>query len=127
MAVIKIDLEAPKQEFEIGGKVFDVYYDDENVKKYEQMFRQMMKKYENYSKIDFTTLSEEEVIKASEDIKESMKIIIEAYFGENTFDFVYQAGGKSIYNMRTVVEVVMSTLSEKMESSKAEKAKNYIK
>lgn len=127
MTVIKIDLEIPKQEFEIGGKLFDVYYDDDNLKKHERMYRKMMKKYEKYKNLDLSKLPEEEIYRAEEDVKEAMKEIIETYFGADTFDFIYQAGGKSVYNMIKVVDIVNDKLSEKMGTSKAEKANNYIK
>ncbi|KIN42424.1 phage tail assembly chaperone [Bacillus subtilis] len=127
MTVVKIDLEAPKQDFEIGGKVFEVYYDDENLKKREQLYPKMKKKYEKYKNLNLADLPAEEISQAEEDVNEAMKEIISAYFGEENFDFIYQAGGKSVYNMIKVVDVVRSKLDEKMGTSKAEKAKNYIK
>lgn len=127
MAVFKIDLEVPKQEFEIGGKVFDVYYDDESLKKREQLYPKMKKNYEKFKGMGFTKLTEEEISQAEEAANEAMKELIEAYFGAENFDFIYQAGGKSVYNMIKVVDIVNSKLDEKMGSRKAEKAKNYIK
>ncbi|MEC1552537.1 hypothetical protein P9D28_08865 [Bacillus haynesii] len=127
MAVIKIELDKPVQDFELGGKVFEVRYDDESLKSYEKVYLKMKKSYEEYEKINDLAATEKQLQEAEKKMTALVKELIELYFGKGSFDHVYEASGKSILNVQKVAAFVIKNLNEKATRDLEDKAANYLK
>ncbi|NUJ19280.1 hypothetical protein FKN04_22365 [Bacillus glycinifermentans] len=126
MAVIKIDLERPVQQFELGGKVFEVGYDDESLKKYEKVYLKMKNAYEKYEKLGLSA-TEKQMQESENKMRDLVTELIELYFGKGSFEHVYEASGKSILNVQKVATFVIKTLNEKGAADLKDKANHYLK
>lgn len=127
MTVVKLDLERPVQEFEIGGKVYEVGYDDENFKKYLEAFQRIQKEFTKYQKLSAEKLTEKQAFESIEKFRNHLKEMIELYFGEGTFEHVYEACGKYLFNLMEVITLIQKTLNDKMGSAPKEKIEHYLK
>lgn len=122
MSVIKIQLDKPMQEFEIGGKVYEVYYDDESLKKYEKQTKSFYEKVQK--KLDLNKATEQQLEKYEKEQYCLLKETLEVFFGKGSFDEIYQASGKSLINLTKVVTVLVQWLGDKT-SFKNEDIKKY--
>lgn len=122
MSSIKINFEKPSQEFEINGKIYEVFYDDESLKKYEKVARRF---FENVkTNIDIEKISDSERDRLEKENIEEIKLAVEAFFGEGKYEEIYEASGKSLINMTTVISVVFDWIEGKLKVDR-ESAINY--
>lgn len=122
MSVIKIELEKPVQEFEIGGKVYEVFYDDESLKKYEKQAKVFYDK--TRKEINLDEADESEVEAFENEMRELLKDTLECFFGGGSYQSIYEASGKSLINLAKVVQVLVKWMSGKL-NLKQQDIKNY--
>lgn len=127
MTVIKIDLEKPIQEFEIGGKVYQVPYDDESLRKYQATLQRFQKDVNEAARINFDNLPAEEQKQKEEEYLNVAKKLIECFFGEGSYDSIYEAAGKSVFLMTKVLEQLLEWFEKKFDTSRAQKRAYYTK
>ncbi|EGL83736.1 Phage protein gp14 [Caldalkalibacillus thermarum TA2.A1] len=127
MARIKIDLEQPYDEFEIGGKVYKVYYDDDSLRKYEKQCHKFADEAEAKPEKEISQMSEEEKKKLEEKQRGLLKETIETFFGENTYEEIYEAAGRSLVNMTKVVMALSEWLDSKMNVAQQKRREHYTK
>ncbi|APA05053.1 MULTISPECIES: hypothetical protein [Bacillus amyloliquefaciens group] len=126
MTVIKVNLEETVQEFEIGGKVYRLAYDDESLGRYLRRMRAFYR-----SSVDATNKKFDEMTEAEQDemtakaLKEAEEIM-DTFFGQGSFHPIYEACGKSMRNLYNVIEAVGEFLEDKASKVKAEKRASYV-
>lgn len=121
---IKVDIEKPVQEFEIGGKVYKLLYDDDSLKRYQKEFKEVAERWKEYENIDFDKLSEKEAQKYHDEQEQILKDITENLFGEGSFEQIYEACHRSTFNLLRVVEQVRDWY-EDMHLDAKQRAKKY--
>ena len=127
MSVIKINLDKPTQEFEIGGKTYTLYYDDESM---QNQLTQMRKFYEYAKKsddIDLENATDEEQKKIQDESIQLTKETIDTFFDEGAFEEIYEAAGKSMLILFTVVEKIGEFIHSKTSGERNEKRASYTK
>ncbi|MGM0816050.1 MAG: hypothetical protein ACQEUO_11030 [Bacillota bacterium] len=127
MSVIKINLDKPTQEFEIGGKTYTLFYDDESMR---NQVTQMKKFYEYAKKsddIDFENATDEEQKVLQEESFQIVKETIDAFFNEGAFEEIYEAAGKSMLILFTVIEKIGEFIYSKTAGERNEKRASYTK
>ncbi|MDA1477266.1 hypothetical protein PJ311_18465 [Bacillus sp. CLL-7-23] len=127
MSVIKINLDQPTQEFEIGGKTYTLYYDDESM---QNQLTQMRKFYEHAKKADeitFENMSDEDQKKTQEESIQVVKQTIDTFFGEGSFVEIYETAGKSMLILFTVIEEIGKFIYSKTSGEHNEKRATYTK
>lgn len=122
MSVIRIDLDKPVQEFEIGGKVYEVSYDDDSLKKYEKQAVIFYKK--TREKIDLDKASKREMEEYTKEMHLLLEETMDVFFGEGSFKEIYETAGKSLINITKVISILIDWLNSKM-SLKHEEIQNY--
>lgn len=127
MSVIKIGVDKPVQKFEIGGKVYEVFYDDESLKKYSKQAQKFHADVKKAEKIKVDKLTEKQKEKVEAEYRQAAKKLIEMFFGRGTFEDIYDACGKATVNLAVVVEAVLDWLGEKLSSIKNTKKQYYTK
>ena len=125
MARIKIDLEQPFDEFEIGGQVYKVYYDDDSFRKYEKQCHKFAE--EADVKVDAAKLTDDEKKALEEKQRGLLKETIETFFGEGSFEEIYEAAGKSLVNITKVVMALSEWLDSKMNVAQQKRREYYTK
>src|SRR5690554_2845581 len=111
MSVIKIELDKPVQEFEIGGKVYEVYYDDESLERYEKQAKRFYDK--TRKKINLNSMKESSSKAYEKEMRELLKDTLETFFGEGSYQSIYEASGKSLINVAKVVQELVKWLQSK--------------
>lgn len=125
MAVFKVEFDKPYDEFEIGGETYRAYYDDESLKKYEKAAEKFSK--EAQKKVDLENMTAKQK-KALEDRQtKAIKETVEIFFGEGSFEPIYEASGKSMLNMTKVLEAVFDWLNTKVQNVNKKAAEYYTK
>ncbi|WP_054634817.1 DUF6673 family protein [Thalassobacillus sp. C254] len=125
MARIQIDLDLPYDEFEIAEKEYHVYFDDNSLEKYEKELEILHAEWKKKKDLSKLNAKQKEEYK-----KEQMKKVarfIEAFFGEGTFEEIYEATGKSMINLVAVVEAVSDWLTKKLGKIKMDQKEYYTK
>lgn len=120
---IILNFDKPVQVFTINGKDFNVYYDDESLKKYEDAFKNFAKEYDR-----LTPKKPEKLSDAAKDelLEEQTKLIAkitEVIFGENSYDEIYELVGKSVFNIYAVIQAFRQWFDDKLKSFQEEKEK----
>lgn len=111
MSVIKIQLDKPVQEFEIGEKVYEVYYDDESLEKYEKQAKTFYDK--TRKKVNLDKAKQSDVEKYENELINLLSDTIECFFGEGSYKEIYEASGKSLINVSKVVQELVKWLQSK--------------
>ncbi|MFZ4452088.1 hypothetical protein [Salibacterium aidingense] len=127
MAVIKIDLDQPFDEFEIGGKVYKVYYDDESMKKYQSAMSGLQRSSQKVAGMDLSAMNPEEQSAFEKEQQQEMRGFIETFFGEGTFDDIYKASGESVINLGKIASVLIEWINNKVGDLKQQKKDYYTK
>lgn len=120
---IILNFDKPVQVFTINGKDFNVYYDDESLKKYEDAFKNFAKEYDRLTPKKFEKLND-----AAKDelLGEQTKLIAkitEVIFGENSYEEIYELVGKSVFNIYEVIQAFRQWFDDKLKSFQEEKEK----
>ncbi|MFC4075220.1 hypothetical protein [Salinithrix halophila] len=127
MSRIKIDMAAPIQEFEIGGKVYKLDYSDDKLKQYHAASNKFINDYDEALKMDVEKMSEKEQKAAEEKYTQSVKDTVDLLFGSGSFDMIYEDCGRSMFNVGKVLEAVYSFIGDKLGVEKTQKKKKYTR
>lgn len=111
--MINIKLDSLVQEFGVNGEVFFVRYDDDALNKFKGILPTVQAEYEK-------GMSEDREVEVS-------KIIINTVFGDNEYDRLYNACGRSSLNLGRVVESVTEWLATKQTEVTSKKKSHYVK
>ena len=121
MSVIKITTEKPIQEFNINGEMFQVKYDDEALETYEKKALEFHAVTQKKLK---KNADKQEVKQYENTMKSAIKDVMDTFFGEGSYDKIYESTGKSHLAMVTVVEGLHDWLKEKT-TVKSKKITDY--
>lgn len=127
MSVIKIDIEKASQEFEITGKTYTMYWNDDAIYEYLDFAKEHEAMAE---KIDKTNVME--LDKRSRDVLRGeqldlMEGFIDKMFGTGSFDSIYEDTGRSMMNLNKIIEAIIDFLTDKASETKKQKRKKYTK
>lgn len=127
MSAIKIKVEKPIQEFEIEGKSYYLDYADDALKRYKKNIEEFMENVRELEEMDTSKMTEEE--QEAEEKRQLTQIegLIDTFFGKGSYKVIYQDTGRSMYNIRVVIEAICDFITKKLETQKAEKKKKYIR
>lgn len=125
MAVIKVDIEKPYDEFDIGGKVYNVYFDDESLRKYEKTLKEFRK--ETQTDKDPLKMSEKQRSETEKKHRKAIKKAIDCFFGEGSYEEIYALTGKSMIMLARVVEALFNWLDGKLNHVKKKQLEYYTK
>ncbi|MER2057242.1 MAG: hypothetical protein ABTA16_00380 [Niallia sp.] len=127
MTVKKFEFKQTYQEIEVAGKVYKVYFDDNQMKKYRDLynkFNAVVKKTEGVNVEDLTNEQQDEY---ETEQRNTIKEFVDNTLGEGSFDELYEASGKSTYNMAELVYYIMQISEEYIgEKQEAKKDKHYL-
>lgn len=132
--MIKINLVSTKEEFEIGNKVFEADFSDNNLKDYFQYGQDMYKKEQEIAK-EFPNIENEKdfdkvahaIVKVLPKKAEGLKGFFDKTFGAGQGEVVYKICGESTSNMQKVFEVIWVVILEKMQNVESEGQKTVDK
>jgi len=127
MTVKKFEFKQTYQEIEVAGKVYKVYFDDNQMKKYRDLynkFNAIVKKTEGVNVEDLTDEQQDEY---ETEQRNTIKEFVDNTLGEDSFDELYEASGKSTYNMAELVYYIMQISEEYIgEKQEVKKDKHYL-
>lgn len=127
MTVKKFEFKQTYQEIEVAGKVYKVYFDDNQMKKYRDLynkFNAVVKKTEGVNVEDLTNEQQDEY---ETEQRNTIKEFVDNTLGEGSFDELYEASGKSTYNMAELVYYIMQISEEYIgEKQEVKKDKHYL-
>jgi lysyl-tRNA synthetase class I len=115
------------EEFKIGGKTYKVDFSDEKIKEYIKSIKEYesrAKELEERSKGD---LSEEQQLQLIDDSLKELESFIDLVLGKGNFTEIYEASGKSMYNMQLFSEWLAVFLGENVQKKKGDAIKRYKK
>ncbi|PJZ00384.1 hypothetical protein CPT06_11205 [Bacillus vallismortis] len=127
MSVIKINIDKPIQEFDIGGNIYEMPYDDESLQRYMSQMRKFHKRSVEFSKKPFEDMTEKEQTELEAAGREESKQALELFFGEGSYESIYEACGKSVFNLLNVIEAIGEFVQSKTNAMKQEKKNSYTK
>lgn len=122
---ISIKLDKPTQIFEINGVDHTVYYDDEALKRYENILYKFNVEYEKTKAIDIDSLTEDEKSEIRSRQEKLVEELINSIFGDNSYSGIYEAAGKSTFNILSIVEAFADWLGDKLSKFKKKKMDYY--
>lgn len=120
----KIEIKKAYEEVEIGTKTYRIDLSDDKVHEYQEFFVKYEKEANELENTDVTELSIEEQNAFREKTKNLTKAMINVILGEDAFEDVYEATGRSSIVMFDVISQLMDIIEERSTDFK-EKAKEY--
>ncbi len=120
----KIEIKKAYEEVEIGTKTYRIDLSDDKVNEYQEFFVKYEKEANELENTDVTELSIEEQNTFREKTKNLTKAMINVILGEDAFEDVYEATGRSSIVMFDVISQLMDIIEERSTDFK-EKAKEY--
>lgn len=129
MTKLSFNFEKPFDEVEINGDKYKLYYDDENLKKYQSQANNYKDNVNKYLAIQDKVyeLSEEEAKDLEEQGVKMLEDFITTFYGDNSFKNLYEASGKSMINFMPLIEFTLNWLSSKTPEINEEKKNYYTK
>lgn len=123
MSVIKIGVQRPEIDFEIGEKFNYTYiYTDESMRKIEEGRTKILEKVQGYEATD-------DDLSSMDDLKELLTEGFDLLFGEGTFDELYEEYGSSITLGNVFVDTYLAVENEieerGLDTSKKLKSEKY--
>lgn len=125
--VRKFEFKKTYKEIDINGELYRIEFNDDAIKKQVRVFTGFQKKYKNFEEIETEDLSEEQFEKLQIEQKEAMKEVIEVFLGDETFEVLYTAAGRSLLNLMDLVYYLISLTEEHQEERFNDKKSKYIK
>ncbi|GAA5417919.1 hypothetical protein Pryu01_02997 [Paraliobacillus ryukyuensis] len=126
MAKITFDVQSSNyDEIEIGDRVYNVYYDDASIEKYHEQAKKYAEKSKEFAAKDIENLSDEEVEQMKQESNDIAKDFIETFFGKGSFDEVFEACGRSSFNLVRVCDQLIEWMGSKTELANSEVAAKY--
>mgnify|MGYP001187633840 CR=1 FL=1 len=127
MGVIRIDIEKPTQEFEIGGEIYTARWDDDTLLELERKFAKYNEMAMQSSKLDVSKLSYEEQQRIRTEQLKVIEELLDTLFGEGSYKKIYESTHRSMVNLGKVIEVVMEFVVEKIQLKKQSAREKYVK
>lgn len=115
MSTIKITTKQPIQEFDINGNVFKMKYDDDSIEIYQKKALEF-----NDQKNKGKKIKDKE--KYKNHMNEIIKDMIETFFGEGSYEVIYESTGRSTIEMVTVVEGIYDFIMNKVQPPEEKRA-----
>ncbi|MFD2658629.1 hypothetical protein [Gracilibacillus thailandensis] len=114
MAKLTFDVESKAyDEIEIGNKTYNVYYDDASIERYHKQAKKYEKQAKEFAKKDVENMTEEQQEKLKKESDQIAKEFIETFFGTGTFDEIFEACGKSSFNLIHVCNQLIDWMDSK--------------
>ncbi|MCY8345048.1 hypothetical protein P9G44_18395 [Bacillus paralicheniformis] len=123
MANIQLNFDKPVQIFTINGTDYEVYYDDDSLRRYIDMFQRFSHEYDETKDLDVSKLSAEEEKKINERQMELMSEFIDSVFGQGSYEKIYDSIGRSIFHLLDVIDAFGDWIINKMAEVNEKKAK----
>lgn len=123
----KFEFNKSYEEVEIGGKVYKISFNDDDIRRYVKEMKKYYEKADKMREIDLEELTEEQVDKLIDESLDLAKKFIDVILGKGSFDELYEASGRSSDNMKTLVEFIQVIIAEKTVEKKREEKNKYVK
>ncbi|MBM7585850.1 hypothetical protein JOC86_002392 [Bacillus pakistanensis] len=123
----KFEFQKAYEEIEIAGNVYRVDFSDAKIKEYQQEFFAFQDDIKKLESVDETKLSEEDQWKHFEELKTLVKKIINTVLGEDSFEPLYKAAGKSVMNMLDLVWHLAEIVNDRKTRNLEDKKSKYVK
>jgi hypothetical protein len=114
--VAKFEFQIENQAFDevvVGDKTYKLYFDDASLERYQKQAKTYANESMKFAEMDVTNLSDEEQERLKEKSNEIARNFIETFFGNGSYEEIFNACGKSSFNLIHVVDQVMDWLSKK--------------
>ena len=125
--IIKIDLELSVQEFEILGAVYKINYNDEGLKNLQKQSRKFFDKIEGLNELKPEKMTAKQEKEYEEAYYLAIKDIIDSFFGEGSYEELYEKTNRSLFVMLKIIEGVYSWIEKEFLTAKKEKKSYYTK
>lgn len=127
MTVKKFEFKQTYQEIEVAGKVYKVYFDDNQMKKYRDLYNKFNAVVKKTEGVNVEDLTDEQQDEYETEQRNTIKEFVDNTLGEGSFDELYEASGKSTYNMAELVYYIMQISEEYIgEKQEVKKDKHYL-
>lgn len=125
-SVRKFDFNKSYEEVEIAGKEYNIEFNDDKLLEYSKAFDKFYVDVKKIDKIDTEKLEVEKQKELFNEMQELIRGIISILLGDDAFDEIYKASGKSTMNMISVIEFLSDIVGEKMEKIQKSRKSKYI-
>lgn len=122
---IKINVQKAYETVDIAGNEYVMDLSDDNLKKYDQAFREFREESLNLSEKQFEGMTEQEQKEAEQKNYEIMEKVSDLLLGEGAFAKVYRDTGKSLLVMADVLLQLMDVVQGRLETFKKRERSYY--
>ena len=123
----EFQFKSTKEEFKIGGKVYEIDFSDKALKEYQLQMQKYKKQYEDIKKVDFENQSHEEQLKSYDEAFNLVKESVNMVLGKGSFDELYKASGESLENMSQLLTFLYEIIAERLQETKEQQKSKYVK
>lgn len=123
----KFEFKKTYEEVEIAGKVYRVDLQDESVKKYQKQFNSFYEQSQNLQAAATKEMTIDEQAAFLDQSKELASVTINALLGDNAFDEIYEASGKSLINVMDLINFLTEVIREKAGELQEQTVNKYLK
>jgi hypothetical protein len=127
MTIKKFEFKKTYEEVEIAGKVYKVDLQDESVKKYQKQFNSFTEQSMQLQEAAKENMTVDEQAAFLDQSKELAMVTINTLLGENAFDELYEASGKSLINVMDLINFLTEVIREKAGELQAQTVDKYLK
>lgn len=124
---IKIDIKKSIETFEIGSKTYELEIADEKLKAYNKHINDVAQTIDDAKNTD----TEKDMEKQLENVKAESRRMLDFFFGDGSYDSIFEETGKSTIVMTEVIsdiaEEVLNVIKNRQEKTRQEKKANYYK
>jgi len=123
----EFNFKGTKEEFKIGGKVYEIDFSDESLKEYQLQMQKYKKEYEKIEGVDFENLTHEEQLQSYDEAYNLVKESLDMLLGKGSFEELYKASGKSLENISELLAFIFEIVAERLQQTKEKQKSKYVK
>lgn len=114
------------EEVELAGKVFKIEFTDDDLLRYQKKFDHFYVEAKRLNEIDTSGMDVAEQEETFNEMIALTKSLVEELLGKGSFEFLYEASGKSMFNMLDAIEYLSEIVGDKLERTQRERKEKYL-
>ncbi|MRG87006.1 hypothetical protein [Salinibacillus xinjiangensis] len=129
MANLNFSFEKAYDTISINDKDYKLYYDDDSLRKYQDQALKYKKEVDKYLKKQkkIENMTEQQQKELEEKGMVFVREFVETFYGEGSYETLYQASGKSMINFMPLIEYTLDWLDSKVPDLDEKKKAYYTK